>query len=81
LRVVLVQRHGDLLGELARNATQRVDLGELFKSLLGIGGQLGDLGLPVCVGTSKAPLLDLVASQRLLEDPAGQEGIAEPGRL
>ena len=43
-----MQRHGDLLGKLARNATRLVYLGELFKLPFGIGGLLGDLGLPVC---------------------------------
>jgi len=47
-RVVRVQGHRDLLGELARNPARLVDLGELFQLPFGIGGQLGDLGLPVC---------------------------------
>jgi len=47
-RVVLVQGHRDVFGELTRNATCLVDLGELLKFSLWIGGELGDLGLPVC---------------------------------
>lgn len=43
-----MQGHRDLLGELARNPARLVDLGELFQLPFGIGGQLGDFGLPVC---------------------------------
>ena len=46
-RVVLMQRHSDLLGELAGNPTRLVDRGELLKLPGRIGGQLGHLDAPV----------------------------------